>query len=168
MRSAWRCPMFGRASMLCTLGAGVVLVGFLTASAGGNSKKDSGTRAKAEEELNTLENEWARAFVKNDAEAIGRFMADDWMVISPDGNLIDKATFLGLIESGVLTHDQVEFAEVRVRLYGDSAVVTSRANSKGKFQGEAFSELERSTDVLVKQNGQWKSVLTHLTRIAKK
>ena len=92
---------------------------------------------KAEEELNTLEKEWALAFVRNDAEAIGRYMADDWMVISPDGNVIDKATFVGLIKSGVLTHD-------------------------------AFSELERSTDVLVKQKGQWKSVLTHLTRIAKK
>ena len=123
---------------------------------------------KAEKELNMLEKEWALAFAKNDAEAIGRYMADDWMVISPDGNVIDKATFLGLIKSGVLTHNQMEFAEVKVRVYGDSAVVTSRATSKGKFRGEAFSELERSTDVLVKQKGQWKSVLTHLTRIAKK
>jgi ketosteroid isomerase-like protein len=154
--------------MLCTLGAGVVLLGLLAASDGGNSKKESGMKDKAEEELNTLEKEWALAFVKNDAEAIGRYMADDWMVISPDGNVIDKATFLGLIKSGVLTHDQMEFAEVKVRVYGDTAVVTSRATSKGKFQGVAFSELERSTDVLMKQKGQWKSVLTHLTRIAKK
>src|SRR5262245_2236050 len=160
--------MFGRAYMLCTLGAGVVLLGFLTASDRGSSKKESGMKDKAKEELNTLEKEWALAFVKNDAEAIGRYMADDWMVISPDGNVIDKVTFLGLIKSGVLTHDQMEFAEVNVRVYGDSAVVTSRATSKGKIQGEAFSELERSTDVLVKQKGQWKSVLTHLTRIAKK
>jgi ketosteroid isomerase-like protein len=123
---------------------------------------------KAEEELRTLEKEWALAFVKNDVEAIGRYMADDWVVISPDGNVIDKATFLGLIKSGVLTHDRMEFDEVKVRVYGDTAVVTSRANSKGKFAGESFRELERSTDVLVMQMGQWKSVLTHLTRIAKK
>jgi len=121
---------------------------------------------KAEEELNTLEKEWALSFVKNDADAIGRFMADDWIVISPDGNVIDKATFLGLIKSGMLTHEQMKFAEVNVRVYGDSAVVTSRATSKGRIRGEAFSELERSTDVFVREGGQWKSVLTHLTRIA--
>ena len=160
--------MFGRASMLCTLGASVALLGLLMASDGGNSKKESGMKDKTEEELSTLETEWAQAFLKNDAEAIGRYMAEDWTVISPDGSAIDKATFLGLIKSGVLTHDQMEFAEVKVRVYGDTAVVTSRATSKGKFRGEAFSELERSTDVLVKQKGQWKSVLTHLTRITKK
>ena len=122
----------------------------------------------AENEMTTLEKEWAQAFVKNDAEAVGRYMADDWTVISPDGNVIDKATFLGLIKSGVLTHDHMEFAEVKVRVYGDTAVITARATSKGKFMGEAFSEFEWSTDFLVKQEGQWKSVLTHLTRIAKK
>src|SRR5262245_66123394 len=109
---------------------------------------------KAEEELNTLEKGWALAFVKNDEEAVGRFMSDDWMVISPDGNVIDKATFLGLIKSGVLTHDQMEFAEVKARVYGDSAVVTSRATSKGKIWGEAFTELERSTDVLRREEGR--------------
>ena len=160
--------MFGRTSMLCMAGAGLVSLGLLMASDGGNSKKESRMKDKTEEELSTLETEWAQAFVKNDAEAIGRYMAEDWTVISPDGSAIDKATFLGLIKSGVLTHDQMEFAEVKVRVYGDTAVVTSRATSKGKFRGEAFNELERSTDVLVKQKGQWKSVLTHLTRIAKK
>lgn len=122
----------------------------------------------AESDLAALEKDWAQAFIKNDAEVIGRYMADDWTVISPDGNVIDKATFLGLIKSGVLTHEQMEFGEVKVRVYGDTAVVTSRATSTGRFRGERFSEVELSTDVLVKQKGQWKSVVTHLTRIATK
>jgi ketosteroid isomerase-like protein len=155
-------------SALCVAGSVIVVVGLLTACADGNSTKESDMKDNAESELTALEKEWAQAFVKNDAEAIARYMADDWSVISPEGNVIDRATFLGLIKSGVLSHDRMEFAEVKVRVYGDTAVVTSRATSKGKFRGEAFSELERSTDVLVKQNGQWKSVVTHLTRIAKK
>jgi ketosteroid isomerase-like protein len=81
---------------------------------------------------------------------------------------MDRASFLGLIKSGVLTHEAMEFDDTRVRIYGDSAVVTARGLSKGKFKGHAFSESERSTDVFVKQDGQWKCVLTQLTRIAKK
>jgi ketosteroid isomerase-like protein len=156
------------ASVLRTPASVFVAVGLLTGCADGISPKESDMKDDAERELTALEKEWAQAFVKNDAEAIGRYMADDWTVISPDGNVVDKATFLGLIKSGVLTHDLMEIAQVKVRVYGDTAVVTSRATSKGKFRGEAFSELERSTDVLVKQKGQWKSVVTHLTRIAKK
>src|SRR5215831_1437320 len=98
--------MFGRASIFCTLSAGLVLLGFLTASGGGNSKRESGMQARAEQELNIFEKEWAQAFVKNDAEAVGRYLAGDRVVISPDGNVIDKATFLGLIKPGSLTHDR--------------------------------------------------------------
>ena len=122
-------------------------------------------REDAEDELRAIEKEWAQAFVNNDAEAIGRHMADDWTVISPDGNVIDKPTFLGLIQSGMLTHEGMEFGEMGVRVYGDTAVVTSRATSRGRFLGEPFTELERSTDVFVKQEGEWKSVVTHLSRI---
>ena len=62
----------------------------------------------------------------------------------------------------------MEFDDMKVRVYGDSAVVTARATSKGKFNGQAFTELERSSDVFVRQKGQWKCVLTQLTRMAKK
>ncbi|MGI8782455.1 MAG: nuclear transport factor 2 family protein [Acidobacteriota bacterium] len=123
---------------------------------------------KAREELLALEKESAEAFVKSDADAVGRQMAEDWTVITPEGNVLDRSTFLGLIRSGDLTHEAMEFADTTVRVYGDTAVVTARATSKGKFKGQAFSELEWSTDVFVKQEGRWKCVLTQLTRIAKK
>ncbi len=122
---------------------------------------------KLEKELITAEEEWAQAIVENDAEAIGRYMADDWTIIGSDGNLVGKAAFLGVIESGVLTHDVMESDEMSVRVYGDTAVVTARTTSKGRFKGEPFSELERASDVFVKQQGQWKCVLTQLSRIAK-
>ena len=62
----------------------------------------------------------------------------------------------------------MDFADTSVRVYGDTAVVTARATSKGRFKGHPFSESERSTDIFVRQSGQWKCVLTHLTRIAKR
>ncbi|HEX4590090.1 MAG TPA: nuclear transport factor 2 family protein [Gemmataceae bacterium] len=119
-------------------------------------------------EFVALENESAQALVNNDADAIGRQMSDDWTVITPEGNVLDRSTFLGLIKSGVLTHEAMDFSDVTVRVYGDAAIVTARAMSKGRFQGQPFTEIERSTDVFVKRDGQWKCVLTQLTRIAKK
>jgi ketosteroid isomerase-like protein len=120
------------------------------------------------EELMALEKESAQAFVRNDADAIDRQMAEDWTIVTPEGNVLDRSTFLGLIKSGDLSHEALEFADTNVRVYGDTAVVTARATSKGRFKGQAFSESERLTDIFVKQGGQWKCVLTQLTRIAKK
>jgi ketosteroid isomerase-like protein len=146
----------------------VVIIGWLMAAEGANVTEDSSMSDKNREEFVALERESAQAFVRNDADAIGRQMAEDWTIVTPEGNVLDRSTFLGLIKSGDLSHEAMEFADTSVRVYGDTAVVTARATSKGSFKGHRFTESERSTDVFVKQAGQWKCVLTHLTRIAKK
>ncbi len=117
------------------------------------------------DELIRLEKDWAQAIVQNDAEAIGRFMADDWTIVGSDGNVSDKATFLRLVKSGTLTHDVMEADDIKVRVYGDTAVITARGVSGGNYCGHAFREVERVSDVYVRQDGQWRCVLTHLSRI---
>ena len=121
-----------------------------------------------EEELLKLEKEFARAIVKNDAEAIRQFLADDWVIIDVDGGIIDKARFLGVVESGALTHEMMESDDVEVRIYGDSAVVSGLTRTKGKFMGQDFSTQERATDVFVMRNGRWQCVFSQLTRFIKK
>ena len=119
-----------------------------------------------EDELIRVAHDWDRAMVGNDADAIGRYMADDWAIVGSDGRVGDKAGFLALVRSGALTHDVMTSEDLRVRVYGDTAVVVARGVSGGKFQGHAFREVERSSCVFVRQDGQWRCVLTHLSRIA--
>ena len=121
-----------------------------------------------QEELLKLENDFARAVTNNDADAVAGFLADDWMIVDPDGGLIDKARFLGVIKSGVLSHESMESEDLRVRLYGNTAVVTGLTTTKGKFMGQDFSSCERATDIFVKQNDRWQCVFTQLTRFTKK
>jgi ketosteroid isomerase-like protein len=106
--------------------------------------------------------------VQNDADAIGRYMADDWTIVGPDGSMSDKGTFLGLVRSGALSHDVMESEDLRIRDYGSTAVVLARGVSGGRYQGRAFREAEQSSSVFVKQHGQWKCVLTHLSRLVAK
>ena len=42
--------------------------------------------------------------IQNDADAIGLFLSDDWIIIDPDGGVIDKSRFLAVIRSGALKH----------------------------------------------------------------
>ena len=121
-----------------------------------------------ETELTNLVKEFSQAIVSNNAKAVARFLANDWVVIDPDGGVIDKSRFLGVIESGALTHESMESEDLRVRVYGDTAVVTALTRTKGKFMGQDFSTLERATDIFVKQDGRWQCVITQLTRFTKK
>jgi ketosteroid isomerase-like protein len=121
-----------------------------------------------EEELLKLGEEFAQAVAKNDVNAIDRFLADDWIIVDPDGGIIDKARFLGVIKSGVLSHETMDSNDWRVRLYGNTAVVTGLTTTKGKFMGQDFTSCERATDVFVKQGDRWRCVFTQLTRFSKK
>ena len=121
-----------------------------------------------EEELLNLAVEWDRAMVENDPEAIGQFMADDWTIVGPDGSVDNKMNFLGLVKSGALTHDVMESHEMRIRVYGDAAVVIARGISGGKFQGQSVYLVERVSSVFVQQAGRWRCVLTHLSSIGDK
>jgi len=120
-----------------------------------------------EEELLKLEEQFAEAIIKNDPGAIERLVTDDWIIINADGGIIDKERFLGVIRSGTLTHEMMESDNMRVRVYGDSAVVTALTRTKGKFTGHEFSTHERATDFFVRLNAQWRCVLTQLTRFTK-
>jgi ketosteroid isomerase-like protein len=121
-----------------------------------------------EEELLKLEEAFAEAIVTNDVQGIRNLVADDWIIIDPNGEIVDRARFLGVIQSGALTHDMMESEDFRVRIYGDSAVVNAVTRTKGKFMDEEFTAQERATDVFVKREGRWQCVLTHLTRLSNK
>jgi ketosteroid isomerase-like protein len=120
-----------------------------------------------EEELLKVEKGFVDAIAKNDLEAIERFVTDDWIIINADGGIIDRERFLEVIKSGTLTHEMMESEDMRVRVYGDSAVVSALTRSKGKFMGQEFTTHERSTDVFVRRDGQWRCVLTQLTASTK-
>lgn len=121
------------------------------------------TKRTDAQELLKVEKDFANAVVSNDADAIGKFLADNWEIIDPDGKIIDKPRFLSVIKSGTLTHQLMESSEMNVRSYGDSAVVTALTKSKGKFAGQEFTTEERATDFFVKRNGRWQCVFSQLT-----
>lgn len=56
-------------------------------------------------------------------------------------------------------------SEISVRVYGDAPVVTARGVSGGEFAGPRFLEVERVTSVFVREDGAWRCVHTHLSRL---
>ena len=119
-----------------------------------------------QEELLTFEREFTQAVAGNDVAAIGRFVADNWVIVDADGRVIDRSRFLSVIESGDLSHESMESTDLEVRLHGDTAVVTGITTSKGQFMGQGFIMRERATDVLARLDGHWLCVFSQLTRVA--
>jgi ketosteroid isomerase-like protein len=119
------------------------------------------------QEVLKVARELEQTIIKNDVEQIERLLDDDWMIVGPDGAIIEKARFLGVIKSGVLSHEAMSSDDVRVRVYGTTAIVTAITSSKAKYMDHEFSTRERATDVFVKRDGKWRCVMTQLTTITK-
>ncbi len=116
-----------------------------------------------QEELLKLGEDWAAAMVANDADRIGSFMADEWVIVSERG-ISTKDHFLEFVRSGQLTHSMFEnVGDARVRVYGDTAVLTIRVVNTAHFGGQTFEADEWTSDVFVKRDGRWLCVLTHIT-----
>ncbi|MBC8045507.1 MAG: nuclear transport factor 2 family protein [Fimbriimonadaceae bacterium] len=106
---------------------------------------------------------WDEAMVRNDANEIGSFMSDDWVIVGTEGGITSKTTFLDFIKSGDLLHNKMDFEDTRVEIYDNTAVVTGKGTSSGTYRGEPFSFYEWSTSIYIKNNGHWRCVLTMLT-----
>ncbi len=120
----------------------------------------------AEQEIFDLSENWSKAIVSNDAEAIGKFMADDWVMVSERG-VATKEHFLAFVASGQLTHDSMDMAELySIRIFGDTAIMAARVTNVAHFSGQAFPANEWTSDVFVRREGEWKCVITHITPVA--
>ncbi len=122
----------------------------------------------SEKEILEVERKFGEAMIQNDAEAIGRILSDDWIIIDPDGGVIDKSRFLDVIKSGTLKHEAMDSEDIRVRTYPNTATVTAVTHTRTKYFGKEFTTHERATDVFVKKDERWQCVLTHLTTLTKK
>lgn len=118
------------------------------------------------DEFAGIEERFNLAMVSNDVAKIAACVSDDWVLVTPEAGVVTRARILGVIESGVLSHATMTKDIARVKVYGDTAVVTGRGRNTGTFQGQPISADEWITDVYQKVEGRWLCVLTHLTPAA--
>src|SRR5580700_8782191 len=111
------------------------------------------------------EKEVSQALLTSNTDALGRLLAADWIVVSTQGAIADRQAFIAAIKSGVFTRKTMDLSEPRVKIYGNTAVVTTQLKTSGTIGGKDFDVAERQTDVLVWTDGAWKSVLLHETKI---
>ena len=93
-------------------------------------------------------------------------MDDDWVIVSWSG-VTTREDFLSYVRSGVLGHTRMEgVGERRVRVHGDTAVLTVRVLSTAQYGGQDIPADEWTTDVFVRRLDGWRCVLTHITPVS--
>jgi ketosteroid isomerase-like protein len=125
-----------------------------------------GQTGKVEQALMQMERDWTDAGLKADVTTLGRILADDWAAQGTLG-ATTKAETLADIKSGTQKLESITLGEMKVRVFGDAAVVTGSDDEKSSYKGKDTSGHYVWTDVFVKQQGKLQAVASHGTLVPK-
>jgi ketosteroid isomerase-like protein len=114
-----------------------------------------------EQAVHQQDQERIRAQIAADTLALRRIYADDFLGIGPTGVVPNKAEVLADFTSHTLTYQSITTAEVRIRVYGNTAVETGRSTMVGQDRGKPVPHDNRFTRVWVMTAGRWQLVANH-------
>jgi ketosteroid isomerase-like protein len=118
-----------------------------------------------EEQLKKFETDRAAAVVKGDVAAVEKGTADDYTFANVDGQFVGKTQLLNALKSGDIKLTSIEVSDMKVRVYGNTAVITGNSTRKGTVGGKDASGQITFTRVLVKKGGTWQTVALQQTKI---
>jgi ketosteroid isomerase-like protein len=142
-----------------------VLVSVLLLVSASLSSPVRASRSTDAEFISFLEDAWVNAIITRNVSVLDRVMADDFIGVSPNGERYTKQEAIADVKSGVYSVENMELNDVKVRVLGDTAIVTYYQKEKSTFGDEDCSSRYAFTDVWVNRNDDWYVVSSHVTPV---
>jgi ketosteroid isomerase-like protein len=115
------------------------------------------TSPEAEKILN-LEKKWTDAYRQHNISIMTSMLAEDFVITVEDGRVFGKIGYMAHTADSSVQVDLAEQSDLRVHLHGNVAVVTGMYHETGISKGKRYEYRDRSTDVWLKTDGQWKLI----------
>ncbi|HEX5686221.1 MAG TPA: nuclear transport factor 2 family protein [Ideonella sp.] len=122
----------------------------------------------AEDEVMAVTQAACDAFRLRDLSALDRLLAPEFTIVGPAGDVQPRSQAIDEVKAGDPQYQVLRNHDMVAHVYGDAATVQGITSLKGRSGGQDFEVDVRFTDTLVRFNGQWRLVVSHVTRLAKK
>jgi ketosteroid isomerase-like protein len=123
-------------------------------------------RHEVRHQIESLEKAWCNAILHGNTAAMDALLADDYIAITPNGILQSKEQALANLRAGTVHFNSIDLSDRKIRLYGNTALVTSRAEVSGTSPDGDISGSYRYTRVYVLDaHGVWRIVSFEASRI---
>ena len=137
----------------------LILIAVLTDSRAGMAVDDEKTVA-------ALDKEYQEAVKNNEVATMDRILADDFILVTGLGKTYRKSDLLEEARSKRMSYERQEDSQQKVRVWGDTAVVTALLWAKGTEDGKPFDYKLWFSDVYLKTGKGWRYVFAQAsTRI---
>jgi len=142
-------------SIIWGLLSGVLVLSGLAAKAG-----------TAEEAVIAAENQITKSMRTNNVELQAPLLADQIVSTYEDGTVV-VGKEANLADAKLTTFSSLELTDLKVTVFGDTAIATGTFASRAIYKGKPFEHRGRFTDTWVRLNGKWLCVASHQSLIKK-
>jgi hypothetical protein len=143
---------YGSVGMLAMI---LCLVGPVTAT---GAEDDAATLRHLKEVL------WPKAYAEQDTDLLDSILTDEFRLIDADGNWFTKDDELEYIRNNKPAYDSLVFRVKRLDVFENgAAVVAGEGTVVGTDDEGPYVMTYQSTNVLIKRNGAWKAVSSHVS-----
>jgi len=112
-------------------------------------------------DIRALELKMLDCYKNRQVEVFAAVLDEDFVITFEDGTTYSKTGYLSYSASASTRVESVEIPEMKIRMHGDTAVVTGVYHEKGVDSQKAYDYHDRFTDVWMKKAGKWRLVAAH-------
>jgi uncharacterized protein (TIGR02246 family) len=106
-----------------------------------------------------------KAYLEGNANRMAEVLTEDFTLTDASGVVTTRADDIEHAKRGTMRYEVFENYDMKVRLYGDAAVVLGRTRVKGKAGETPFAAEFQFTDTLVRREGRWWFAASHVSRL---
>jgi ketosteroid isomerase-like protein len=111
--------------------------------------------------IRALETKWTESYKQHSIDILSSLLAEDFVITVEDGSTFSKAGYISHTADSSVKVQVAEQSDLRVRIHGDTAIVTGAYYEKGESNGKRYEYHDRLTDVWMKIGGKWQVVASH-------
>jgi len=108
--------------------------------------------------IRSMEIKWADAYKQHNIDILSTLLADDFVITIEDGSVYSKAGYITHSADTSVRVQLADLSDLKVRLHGETAIVTGAYHEKGESNGKPYEYHDRLTDVWMKIGGRWQVV----------
>ena len=123
-------------------------------------------RVAAQEEsesakVRTLEVRLMESYKERQIDLLASLLDDEFVITFEDGSTYGKTGYISYSATPSVRVDVAEMSDVKIRMHGDTAILTGAYHERGDNKGKAYDYRDRFTDVWMKTGGKWRLVASH-------
>jgi hypothetical protein len=107
---------------------------------------------------------WPRAYFEQDTALLDRILAPEFQSVDDEGNWSNKSAEIEWVGKNKPGYDSLTFEIRRLDVFENgTAIAAGTGTIRGRDENGAYVAQYQSTNVLIKRDGRWQAVASHVS-----